>query len=507
MAKKKMLKIRAIKKEVVKNKDGISETDKAKVFDLLTNESLMRSTLLNKLIDDRRDIDNECGYPKSLTSDQYKIMYDREGVATRVVSIYPEESWVVDPEIVESEGSKDTVFEGAWKDLQDDKNIYSYLYKIDEISGIGQFGIILLGINDGKDLDQPVQGLNPETGEKTGKATYELLYLRVFDQTYVDISDTEDDVKNPRYGMPKYYTITFDSNTNTRSSTDGVLKVSKGKDQKVHWTRIIHIADNRKNSEVFGVPRMQTLFNRLYDLRKICGGSGEMFWKGGFPGYAFEMDANAKPLTTDQKTELKNEIAEFANGLQRYLTTQGIKTNSLEPQVADPGDHVEVMYSFIAITLGVPKRIFMGAEQAKLASTQDSKNWNKRVKRRQNKYLSPYVIKPFIERMIAFGILPEPKDKYRIIWPDLDSPSEKDKADVLKTKVEAYAKYIKGEVDHLIPPEIFFKMFDNLTEEEIKEITKASKEQIEEEERLNKELMDDEFTEESIDEDEEENEE
>ncbi|NIP37254.1 MAG: DUF1073 domain-containing protein, partial [Thermoplasmata archaeon] len=286
-----------------------------------------------------------------------------------------------------------------------------------------------------------------------GDASHQLLYLRAFDESLINIKEVETDRTNPRYGRPKMYSLKFENAVTSRDHS-GEVSTTEGSEVKVHWTRVIHIADNRKTSVVYGVPRLQILFNRLYDLRKIAGGSGEMFWKGGFPGYAFEMDPNARTLTTTESDALKEEVANYADGLQRYIRIQGIKVNSLNPQVADPKSHVEVQLEIIAIALGVPKRIFMGSEQAKLASGQDIKSWNRRVTRRQNKYLTPDVVRPTIDRLIAAGVLPEPK-QYDIVWADLNALSEQEMADVLFKRVEAFAKYVTGNVDTLIPPEEF----------------------------------------------------
>lgn len=464
--------------KIKKTSTGLDQKDKALIRNMVENSSLMRSSLLNKLIDSRRDIDDECGYPKELTVEQYKIMYDREGIATRVVSLYSEESWVHDPEIIETEDPEETEFEKAWKNLDNTRQIISYMMKGDELSGIGTFGIILLGINDGKTLDQPVEGIN-ERGEKTGTVQYELIYLRTFDESSVRVEKSEMDQTNPRFGKPVLYSVAFESTNMTRIFDTGKTKVSTSQQHIIHWTRIIHLADNRKSSEVYGVPRMQTLFNRLYDIRKISGGSAEMFWKGGFPGYSFEMDPNAKAPTTAEQETMRDAITEYANGLQRYIRLQGVKVNSLAPQVADPRNHVEIQLELIAIALGVPKRIFMGAEQAKLASTQDQESWNKKVARRQKKYLTPYIVRPMIDRLIAFGILPEVED-YRVEWPDLNTESDQDKATTLRTQVEAYAKYVGGGVDSLIPPEEFLSMLAGFTPDQIKQIIKSSLERQEE---------------------------
>lgn len=452
---------------------ALNEEDAKWVRGLVENASLMRSTLLNKLIDSRRDIDQECGYPKKLTTQHYKLMYDREGIASRSVRILPEESWAQDPEVYETEDPSETAFEKAWKDLDDQKHLLSYLSKIDELSGVGQFGVLLLGLDDGLDLDQPVEGID-ERGEKTGNVKRQLMFLRPFDESLVVVKALETDSSNPRFGLPLFYSVTFDSVAKSRTDT-GEISATGSQEQRVHWSRVLHVADNRESSEVYGVPRMQRLFNRLYDIRKIAGGSGEMFWKGGFPGYSFEMDSNAKPLTTTQKKRLRDELAAYADGLQRYLTLQGVSAKSLSSQVEDPRAHLEVQLDLIAISLGIPKRVFLGSEQAQLASSQDAQNWGRRVTRRRDKYVTPYIIRPFVDRLIAFGVLPEPVE-YCVDWPDVDSPSEQDQATVLKTRTEAMAKYVGGNVDMLIPPEVYLSMIADFSTEEVEQIMEAVRE-------------------------------
>lgn len=457
----------------------LNAEDMAVVRDIVTHASLMRSTLLNKLIDSRRDIDLECGYPKELTTEQYSLMYDREGVSGRVVRVMPEECWVQDPELYETEESEETEFEKTWRLLEKRIHVWSYLSKIDELSGVGRFGVLLLGLDDGLALEKPVSGIN-ERGEKVPGRKHQLLYLRPFDEGLVNVMELEKNLNNPRYGHPLFYTITFDSTVKTRLSTGDIVDVG-GQEQKVHWSRVIHVADNRESSEVYGVPRMQRVFNRLYDIRKTAGGSGEMFWKGGFPGYSFEMDPNARPLSTTEKTALREELAAYADGLQRYLAIQGVTAKSLTPQVADPQAHINVQLELIAISLGIPKRVFMGSEQAQLASTQDVHTWNQRVTRRRDKYLTPFLIRPFIDRMITFGILPEVED-YKVDWPDIDAPSDTDQAKILESRTRALSTYVTGGVDALIPPEVFLNMLAGFSPEQVDFIVKSA---LNREDRLN----------------------
>jgi len=435
---------------------------KAAVELLATNATLMRSELLKKLLNPGKDINLECGYPDTITITDYKGMYKRSGVAKRVVRILPEETWALPPVIYETEESNETEFEKEWKTLQETKRILHYLQRIDVLSGIGEFGVLLLGIDDGKELNEPIEGINETTGEQVGKSKHKLIYLKPFDQSVVKVKTKETDVASPRYGFPKTYDIEF----------EGLLTTSARQTKVAHWTRVIHIADNREMSEVFGTPRMELIYNRLLDIRKILGGSGEMFWKGGFPGLSFETQPEPGDEALDLDS-LKDQMEKYMAGMQRYLATTGMTVKSLGPQVASPKDHVETNMRNIAISLGIPYRIFLGTEEAKLASAQDITTWNKRLSQRQENYVTPFVIRPFIDRLIILGILPEPKE-YTVDWPDLNAPTDEDKANVAKILTEAIVKYVTGGADSLISPREYLTMVLGFTQDEAEAIEKAA---------------------------------
>ena len=403
----------------------------------ITNTLMTRRELVASALDPRRDLNIECGYIDDPQITDFATMYAQEGIARRVVHILPKESWQVDPEIVEDSEADSTPFEEAWADLAKDLSLYGVLARADALSGIGQFGIILLGLDDGQELNQEV----------TKKEGLQILYLRVFAESVVKIAATEGDVNNPRYGLPVLYDITFD---------ESILGGTTLKSRLVHWTRVIHLADNREMSEVLGVPRMRPVFNRLQDLRKILGGSAEMFWQGAFPGLSFEVnpDLLADGVGDFDDDALKEQMQNYANGLQRWLSTTGVSVKSLAPQVANPKPHVDEQLRAMSISIGVPFRVFMGTEEGVLAGGQDAKAWAKRVGERQEKYLSPYVVRNFIDRLIALGVLPEPME-YSVEWPDMMAPSDQEKAEVVKTTTETLKAYISGSVDAFIPPELF----------------------------------------------------
>ncbi len=437
--KKTVVKARSKKTKDVSNKKDTTTMSNAAFNQLMSSTSLLRSDALTRLLYPGKNIDYECGYPPDIVIDEYERMFSREGLAARVVGILPEESWAMNPIIKRGEETKDSDFDKKWESLQKALRIYHYLLRIDVLSGIGRFGILLLGLDDGGELLDPVEGVNDKTGEKEGNKEHKLLYLKPFDEKAVTIDSKEVRKDSPRFGLPVLYNVQFENVRGDESSSG-----------KVHWTRVIHIADNRQTSDMFGIPRMMQIYNRLLDVGKIMAGSGEMFWKGGFQGLGFETFPENSEVEIDTDS-LKEQVREYAIGLQRFLAVQGMKIKSLAPNVADPTGHLKVQIQYIALSLGIPYRIFIGTEEAKLASTQDTKTWNRRVNKRREDYVSPLLIRPLIDRLIVFGVLPE-ADDYIIEWPDLDSPSDKEKMEVAQLTTEAMAKYVAAGVEAFMTP-------------------------------------------------------
>lgn len=402
-----------------------------------------------------RDLNKECGYPSEATPDLYKAWFDREGLATRVVNVYPNECMAEYPDVRETEDENVTTpFELAVESMMAEQvseegdlaegelNPMHHLHRVDQLSGIGRFGVLLLGLDDGNLLEQPVRGFNDRGQRAQGRPAnkpIKLLYLRAFDESLVTIAKLDNDPYSKRFGRPLAYQIKF-----TRSEDGQPLLTTPTtfEERQVHWTRVLHVADNRTSSEVYGVPRLQPVLNRLYDCRKVLGGSAEMFWKGAFPGYAFESHPNTAGLEVELDHEaIKDEMQNFMNNLQRYLTGENGTWKMLAPAVADPSNHMTQQLQIVCSTIDVPLRIFLGSEAGHLASTQDILTWRMRVARRQRMYLEPMLIRPFFNRLIALGVLPKPA-KVLIKWKDLNVATDKDQADVGMKRTQSLLQYV-----------------------------------------------------------------
>lgn len=453
----------------------VSPTSVAKNIQLLFNDSALffRQQLLARgpvsgssfLIDKKKDIDDECGYPRWITPWQYRYMYDREGIATRVNDLMTNECFAIMPEVYETEDDVDTPFEADWKEVEKKYSVNSYIKRADMQSGIAYYGIMLLGLNDGLNLSEPVKGIDPKTGARLKNfKDLKLNYIKVFDETQVRILSYDGDSNSPRYTQPNLYYVRFlDVVKGETGAIAGVVTA------QVHWTRIIHFADGRQSSDVFGTPRLQNVWNRLYDLRKILSASGEMFWKGGFPGFSFEVNPEIAAEVNFDEDAIREEFEHYSEGLQRYLALKGLTVKSLATQVSSPKDHFETHVRAICTSKSFPIRVFLGSEeQQRTTSTEEQKTWNKHVASRQEEYVTPWVYRPVVDRFVLYGIIRPPKKEgsYIVKWKDLNTVSDADQANLAFKRSQAMGQYINTFSYNLMMPKQFFVMVLGYTPEE-----------------------------------------
>jgi hypothetical protein len=424
--------------------------------EMVSNTLLMRGEFFRKLLDPRRSIEDECGFPKIgyIDPEVYVQLFEREAVAARVVEVFPKECFQVMPSVYEDDDEEVvTPWEEAVSNLgmklrgeqsyyngREENPLMRYLYLADVEARKGSYGIILLGLKDGN-WSQPAPGfdevnstgvgddepLATEKGigklgdptrnhgiysftlntDKAVEAGQELLYLRVFPEHLAPVTRFEANPTSPRFGAPLQYLITLNDPRNTQWTGIGLSAATLS----VHWSRVIHVCDG----ETFGIPAMRPVLNNLLSLRKLYGGSGEMYWRGAFPGYSFETVPQLGGDVQLDRQGLLDDYENYSNGLQRAMVLMGLQMKSQSPQVVDPTAQINTQIEAICIQLGIPKRVFMGTERGELASSQDDKAWNDRLRQRQATYITPKIIVPFFDRLIALGVLPKPSKEVGFI--------------------------------------------------------------------------------------------
>jgi hypothetical protein len=417
----------------------------------------------------QRDLYAICGYPREIQFEQYLARYIRQDVARRVVRAPVDATWRQPPEVTENEDNE-TAFEKAVTDLIRTRRLWHYLARADRLSGIGRYGVLLLGLDDARTEDDL---RNPAT-----RATA-LLYLQPYHEGNATVKSYITNPTDPRYGMPELYDIRTGVMDSLGAQAAAIRTLT------VHHTRVIHVAEDTEDNDVYGTPRLQAVYNRLQDLELIAAGGSEMFWRGAYPGMGFSTKEGFT-LDATAMADLEDEINEYLHGLKRYMRLNGLDVNQLAAQVADPEGHVNVLIALISAATGIPQRILTGSERGELASSQDRENWADRVDERRNQHVTPVIVRGFLDRMIDLGVIPAPAaaDGYEVEWPEIYQPNDQEQATVAQVRTTALAAYASTPgIETFMPRRFYLRKYQGLTDAELDELeAEATQAQAEEDE-------------------------
>ncbi len=373
-----------------------------------------------------RDYYQVLGYPKSIEIEAYFLRYKRQDIARRIVDLPAIDTWKEPPALSEGDDENtDTAFVKDFDALNKRVKIWKALSSIDRLSGIGQFGILLIGFKDGGELSEP---LNTEKvkGEKS------ILFLRPFSQASVEVADKNKDPQSPRFGLPENYTVTFDDDIGKKT---------------VHWSRVLHVAENKLDSEVLGTPRLEGVFNLLDDKMKVVGGTAEATWLNMRPGMSV---SPKEEYDWDEAAWLK-AVQDYAHDQLRMFKAVGLDVDPIgTSEIADPTGPHAVVIADMAATANMPQRILIGSAGGEIsAAKEDTRQWATTIVSRQLNYAEPEMLRPLIDWFVELGVLAAPAKgpgEYNVgtlqpdgsfKWPSIIELSDVEKATVTRNKAAA----------------------------------------------------------------------
>jgi len=353
-------------------------------------ERLQLANLAGLQFSGLRDLYEVFGYERSVTPLQLLSKYKRQDIASRIVDAPPGATWSRPPTLEE-----DNDLKTSWDELISlpSLKLLNAFYRVDRLSRLNPFSLLLFGFDDTGDVKRPVKKAN------------ELLYVKPIGSRQVT-GITNKNVRDKRYGMPETYTIQFDdpeqkNNSGTNAQATGI------KDLEVHWSRCVHVVE-------YPLDILEKVYNQLDDLLKVGGGTAEMYWLTGNRGLHANVDKEMDIDPADAAA-LSDEIQEYQHQLRRVIRTRGVDLNVLDSAVPNPKETFEMIMSIISGTTGIPRRILVGSEAGQLASEQDRANWAERIEERRILFVNPEVLNPAVERLQAVGILPEGIPEWE--WP------------------------------------------------------------------------------------------
>lgn len=371
----------------------------------------------------KRRIDKVLGYAPKLSYADYRDRYDRGGIAKRVVDTYPKATWRGGWQLVEDDSPTTvTAFEQAWLTLADRIKVGPMLRRADILAGIGQYAVVFIGVAGGSRMDTEMPRLSgPES----------VLYLSAYPEGDAKVDSFEENPADPRYTQPKFYSL---------HRTSQKVAGGRSQQQRVHWSRVLHIADGLLDDEVYAPPRLQAVWNYLDDIVKVVGGGAEAFWLRANQGTVYSIgdpeDAGTTPPSPEEIAQLQERAEEMAHQMRRTLAARNIEVKTLGSDVANFATPLDALLSLVSATAEIPKRILLGSEMGQLASAQDRHNFESRVMDRRLDFAGPLVVRPFVDLLVAHNGLPTP-ERYDIWWPEILNLSELERADVLYKYAQA----------------------------------------------------------------------
>lgn len=442
--------LRTLVSSVVGNPEYVSSLDEDGLRSLssvlLERMALSRQTGVG--FHGRRDYYEVLGYNRLVTYREYRAEYMRGGIAKRAVDAYPTAVWRGGAEVYEDEKpDTETTFEKVWKALDERLGLWSRFKRAHTLSELSTYSVLLIGapgeLSEELPKGSPDQliyvqpfsgGGGPNGGDQNGDNRSRAMNADCTIETF----DT--DPKSERFGQPLTYRL---RRTNAASLADA---------RPVHWTRIIHVADGLLGDEVYGTPILEAVWNYLQDLLKVVGGGAEAFWLRANAGLHVDFDktmgmpspkpgnAGVPGVEPEERKRVREQAKDLQHQLERVMVTRGATVTQLSSTTANFKDPSDAIITLIAGTIGIPKRLLVGAEAGQLASGQDKDNWNTQVQDKRTTWAFPGLVKPFVDRLVQYGYLPKPKE-FHVDWPIIEDLTQdekvklqKDMADVNKTQ-------------------------------------------------------------------------
>lgn len=381
------------------------------------------------------------GYPRELTNQHYRALYERSGLAERFVRLLPEMVWVNDIFIEEIEDVDElTQFEADINGLFEEKKLWTELLLADIGRRLTRYAVLLIGIDDGLDLDKPANAT---------VSLDQILYFTPYDEERAQVSSKVGPRKDMdkeealRIGLPEFYNI----------------KVSDTQTLRVHHSRIIHIVDptdlldNRYESS----PVLRSVYNDFIGLYRVDDGGCLQQWRSATRNVNYDIDPEIfkAPETgygkiakawSDKINSLvqnnKDQLEEAERNLRPYAVTSGITPHTIQASVPTFSSNAEYKIKKIASKQGLPWRMFFGAEAGDLASSQDRQMVTDRVNEYINKVAKPNA-RLIVDWLLAHNTVKLTRsDTYDVQWPATDQLNQDELSTILVRIADANQKQV-----------------------------------------------------------------
>jgi len=382
--------------------------------------------------DGKRDYNALFGYGTGLCYSDYYGMYDRSALANAIVEKIAKACWNEIPKLM----SGDVEILETELAMLGKMGFFAAIERADILNRIGNFSILVIQLPDGMDLDKPLA--------KAGKL--EKLFFQPYNYDGITITKWDDDPASERYMMPEIYQV-------QTSITGDKSKDIQFKAFNVHYSRIIHLAEGKLDSNIEGRSALRAPWNAIIDAEKVRGGSGEAYFRNARQQRSLEADKDARlEPGSEASASLKENIEAFDNGWESTLRLQNMTAKNMTVEMISPRDTFDIIVETISGQTGIPIRILTGKGGGSTTGTEDRASWNAVIADRRASFCDGVLFQG-LDILNDAGMIDLPEDAIIEWQPQIattekeDSENKKRKAETFNIIVDALGKPVGDEAD------------------------------------------------------------
>lgn len=312
------------------------------------------------------------GYPPIINFSHYKYIYDKTPVAAAVIDHYLQ-AWAPPPIVVDAD--ENGKFAQEFAKWAAETMLWTELRKADKLALLGNYSVLLLRTSG--ELSIPMGAV---AGSITGVEAFAMDEFSV-------------------------------RQTTNKREIEG-YDISPG-EMKVHLSRTIHIAHNCLVGKVWGKPALLPVFNLAYDYMKASGAAAHNLWSSAL---ATRMINLPQSPTAEQAEDIAKKFSRLQDGIDRVGVFQGIESFKSEQQREIAGHYMEVLFKCVGMATGIPYKILIGTQEAKIAGQADEAAWERKLNSRRKEQCEANIIRPLINKLIESGTIRKPNGMVKVVW-------------------------------------------------------------------------------------------
>ena len=390
----------------------------------------------------RQFINQEFGYPETLTFDDFYMLYKRNGAARGFVERLNDICWIDYPAFIDGDIREKDKILTSWEqevtDLFNDK-FWTSIIEADKRGVVGRYSAIILQLRDGKTWDQPVD-ITVLNRLDSKDAIVRLIPVW---EKQLTVSEWNTDERDENYGCVTMYSF----NEQAIDNNSGKPVISRS----IHPDRVIILNETSVIGSLSdGESQLEVGYNDLLDMMKYSGGGAEGFLKNASRQVHVNYDAEANFETLEKELikrghdnlaeALNKQIFELNSGTDSALITSGATANILSVAPADPSKGWTVSANNFASSVRMPFTIIFGQQTGRLASDEDKLDYAKRGMARRNGFLSA-LIKEFVNHLIKLKVIkPLVNGTLTLKWSDLLAPSKQERVELMLKMADVNVK-------------------------------------------------------------------